>query len=370
MANEKKYLEFLDIPDGNGGSERWYSKDAEAQASIAKVASALGINPDDFVDLGLPSGTLWAKCNVGANAETGYGNYYMYGKGATQYSNGDTTYAGEENPLDAEHDTAVQVLGAPWHTPTKAQFEELVANTTFTWETDFLGSGIKGGKYTAANGNYVFFPAAGIYMNGVNPYAGLMGACYTSTPSGSNAYYFGCQSNGTGITDSRRDMGLSIRPVISKTILGLIEDSKLNPVNINTLTPSSTFHKNDIIGINGVIYRAKKDTANFPVVLVVEQGAFVVHTVNGKIAFVVSNPTINQDWEIFTDAAIEYWVESLNAALAAKQNAIADLEEIRSNSQNAIKATDEYVVNGVGYPVSALLQAVANLMSSTIVVKE
>lgn len=145
----------------------------------------------------------------------------------------------------------------------------------------------------------------------------------------------------------------------------------LYPVNVNTLTPSITFVKNAVIGINGVIYRAKQDTTHFPVVLVTQEGAFVVNTTaTGKIAFVTASQTIDTDWEVFTDAAIEYWVETLNAALAAKQDAIADLEAIRANAQNAVKATDEYTVDGVGYPVSVLLQSVANLMSKTIVVDE
>ena len=150
----------------------------------------------------------------------------------------------------------------------------------------------------------------------------------------------------------------------------LSDEELLHPVNVNTLTPSSTFVKNAIIGINGVIYRAKQATTHFPVLLVTEGNAFVVNTVNGKISFVEADPTIHQDWEVFTDAAIEYWVESLNAALAAKQDAIADLEAIRTNAQNAIKATDQYTVGAVTYPVSALLQTVANFMSKTIVVNE
>lgn len=145
------------------------------------------------------------------------------------------------------------------------------------------------------------------------------------------------------------------------------DEYSLHPVNVDTLTPSSTFVKNAIIGINGVIYRSKQATSNFPVVLTTESGAFVTHTVNGKIAFVVSDPTIHQDWEVFTDAAIEYWVESLNTALAAKQDAISDLEAIRSNAQAAIKPTDQYSVDNVTYSVNDLLQAVANLMSKTLV---
>lgn len=142
----------------------------------------------------------------------------------------------------------------------------------------------------------------------------------------------------------------------------------LHPMSVASLTPSSTFVKNAVIGINGVLYRSTAATSNLPCTLVVQDGAFVTHSVNGKIAFVVSNATPNTDWEIFTDASIEYWVESINAALAAKQDAINDLANIRSKANSAVQPTDKYTINGQEYTVSDLLQAVASLMPKTVVV--
>ena len=91
----------------------------------------------DYVDLGLPTGTKWAKMNIGALSETDYGNYYQYGKGADQYAatSGQSNYSGTERPLDSSVDTAVQVWGGQWHMPTLAQFIELTANTTYEWTT-------------------------------------------------------------------------------------------------------------------------------------------------------------------------------------------------------------------------------------------
>jgi hypothetical protein len=142
----------------------------------------------------------------------------------------------------------------------------------------------------------------------------------------------------------------------------------LHPVNVASLTPSSTFLKNAVIGINGVLYRSTKDTSNLPCTLVVQDGAFVTYTVNGKIAFVTSNATPNTDWEIFTDASIEYWVESINTALAAKQDAINDLATIRSKATSAVQPTDTYTVNGQQYTVAEMLQALATLMPKTVIV--
>jgi len=141
----------------------------------------------------------------------------------------------------------------------------------------------------------------------------------------------------------------------------------LYPVNINNLTPSSTFRKNAVIGINGVLYRATKATSNMPCTMVTQDGAFVTHTVNGKKAFVVSNGAANTDWEVFTDASIEYWINSINTALSAKQDTISDLATIRSNATNAVQPTDKFTYNGTQYTVSELLQAVAQIMAKTIV---
>ena len=66
----------------------------------------------EVVDLGLPSGLLWATCNIGANNELSYGNYYMYGKGAQTYDSSDSAYEGTEKPLASSADTATQVMGS------------------------------------------------------------------------------------------------------------------------------------------------------------------------------------------------------------------------------------------------------------------
>ena len=133
-------------------------------------------------------------------------------------------------------------------------------------------------------------------------------------------------------------------------------EAGLHPVDISTLTPNSTFQEYSVVGINGVLYRATRATSNLPCSMVIENGAFVTHTVNGKIAFVVSNPSPNTDWEVISDASIEYWVESINASTA-------DLSTIRSKANAAVKPTDTVTVNGVDYTVSQLLSEMAKLMN-------
>ena len=170
-------------------------------------------NGHEHVDLGLPSGTLWATMNVGASSETDYGNYYMYGKGATQYNSSDTPYTGTENPLDSSVDTAVQVWGGSWHMPTRAQMQELITNTTYRWVNDYKGSGINGSTFTATNGAVLFFPAAGYWDYG--SYEDTSGGNYwSSSPNGSNNAYYLNFKYGYGVYDDDRAYGYSVRGVI------------------------------------------------------------------------------------------------------------------------------------------------------------
>lgn len=170
----------------------------------------------ETVDLGLPSGTLWAKYNVGATSETEYGNYYQYGKGADDYSvtSGQSDYSGTEDPLATSADTAAQVWGTNWHIPTQAQLKELTANTTYEWTTI---NGVNGAKFTAQNGNYIFIPAAGYYYNDSVFDAGVCGHYWGSSPGGSNkAYHLFFSNNiyGKGVYNVDRNSGYSVRPVI------------------------------------------------------------------------------------------------------------------------------------------------------------
>ena len=170
-------------------------------------------NGHAYVDLGLPSGTKWATMNVGATSETDYGNYYQYGKGAAQYAatSGDSDYSGTEDPLDSSVDTAVQVWGGSWHMPTRAQMQELTANTTYQWTTI---NGVNGGKFTATNGNYVFFPAAGYWNDGSQYGVGNNGSYWGSSPNGSKAYSLNFSNGFKDVSNDNRKYGYSVRPVV------------------------------------------------------------------------------------------------------------------------------------------------------------
>ena len=170
-----------------------------------------------YVDLGLPSGTKWATMNVGATSETDYGNYYQYGKGAAQYAatSGDSDYSGTEDPLDSSVDTAVQVWGGSWHMPTSVQMQELTANTTYKFVTNYKGSGINGGTFTATNGAVLFLPAAGFWSNGNPKSVGNFGGYWGSSPHGSSyAYGLYFYDGSKDVYEDPRKSGYSVRGVV------------------------------------------------------------------------------------------------------------------------------------------------------------
>lgn len=217
---KEKYMALADFQTlWDDKLKPWINGQKADKTDVNALADAIGIDTDyEFVDLGLPSGTLWAKCNIGATVETDYGNYYMYGKGATQYVNGDTPYAGTENPLAAEADTATQVMGEGWHMPTKAQFEELFDETNKKFTSI---NGVRGVKFTNKTDatKYIFIPASGFIENGETKTAGEQSFCWTSTPRNSANAYRMLYSNARGIiSDTARTIGIPVRPVCDSSL--------------------------------------------------------------------------------------------------------------------------------------------------------
>lgn len=143
----------------------------ENEPTVSHVIESNGVEfkePDpycghEYVDLGLPSGTKWAKTNIGASSETEYGIYYDYGKGKRDYimTSGETAYTGTENPLASSADTATLLWGSKWHIPTRVQFQELTANTN----CELLSNGY---KFINKNDSskYIILPYSGYYQRG------------------------------------------------------------------------------------------------------------------------------------------------------------------------------------------------------------
>ena len=203
-------------------------------------------NGHEYVDLGLPSGTLWATCNVGAATPEGYGDYFAWGEttpkttynwSTYKYCNGDwafnqlTKYCYNSSygyngftdnliilqPID---DAAMANWGNGWCMPTKEQWQELRDNTTRTWTTQ---NGVNGRLFTANNGRSLFLPASGFrYDSSLNNngndghyWSSSLGSDYSGVAW--NLYFNSTNNNGvvTNFSNygSRRDYGFTVRAV-------------------------------------------------------------------------------------------------------------------------------------------------------------
>ena len=168
----------------------------------------------EYVDLGLKSGTLWAKCNIGATSETDYGVFFSWGETSGisgslvgKYSNENYSWASYEhcdgtyntltkyntstsygeNPdnittLESVDDAATQIMGSDWRMPTKAEFDELLSGTTNEWITI---NGVSGRKFTSKTdtSKYIFIPAAGYCSDGLVYSVGFNGSVWSSSLS-------------------------------------------------------------------------------------------------------------------------------------------------------------------------------------------
>ncbi len=123
------------------------------------------------IDLGLPSGTKWACCNVGAVLPTDYGGYYAWGETQIkdEYSWESYKYGQLNNfTVDigtdiagTQYDVARVRWGGAWQMPSLRQMEELTEVCSYTWTTV---DGVQGGLLTGPSGKSLFFPAN--YING------------------------------------------------------------------------------------------------------------------------------------------------------------------------------------------------------------
>ena len=135
---------------------------------IKPSATSGTVNGHEWVDLGLPSGTKWATCNLGASTSSGYGSYYAWGEIATKSSYSNCKTYGKNMPDiagDSRYDAASANWGANWKMPTKAQIDELLDNRYCVWEWTKV-NGTNGYKVTSKeNGSSIFLPAAGYRDN-------------------------------------------------------------------------------------------------------------------------------------------------------------------------------------------------------------
>ena len=244
LLSEDASLINLDAADTN----------KDGNISISDISSLLdyllaGSWPDEpvtppeghtYVDLGLPSGTLWATCNVGASRPEEYGDYFAWGeitpknegfyswsnykwcegsyKKLTKYCT-NSSYGRFDNKsiLEPEDDAAYMNWGPSWRMPTYDQTDELKDWCTWTWTTL---NGVNGALATGPNGNTIFLPAGSEWMENYPPSVGGGGVFWTRNlyyPNNPSTAYCGVYTSTFGghlsFSNSSRERGKNIRPV-------------------------------------------------------------------------------------------------------------------------------------------------------------
>ena len=178
------------------------------------------IGGHQWVDLGLPSGTRWATCNVDAASSSQPGKHYSWGEVVTKtsYTGANTKYYKKDVADfsgDKASDVATAKWGAGWRTPTQKEFSELVDNCDW----DYVQ---KGGRWGAElkshkNGKSIFLPATGSREGTTLDEPNGCGLYWTSTPlrdnmnTGAHNYHFGAPLGEMGVAE--RYYGFAIRPV-------------------------------------------------------------------------------------------------------------------------------------------------------------
>ena len=187
----------------------------------------------EYVDLGLPSGTLWATSNVNPGFFWELANYYAWGEttNKTGFSwknykwseagvytlmkyNTDSTYGATDNKtvLDLEDDAAHANWGGDWRMPTYEEMKELKEKCTWTWMDNY-----KGFIVTGPNGKNIFLPASGHFQMDIY-LAGTVGYYWSGSLNSSNprsAYYLYFSRSGVYVDSEKRCYGHSVRPVCS-----------------------------------------------------------------------------------------------------------------------------------------------------------
>ncbi|MBO7652929.1 MAG: InlB B-repeat-containing protein [Bacteroidales bacterium] len=199
------------------------------------------LNGHEWVDLGLPSGTKWATCNVGATTPEGYGNYYAWGETESKdtYSWGNYKYSAEGasyqdakltkycnvaqhgnngftdalTTLESIDDAATVNWGVGWRMPTGEEMNELLNNCTHECITQ---NSVYGVKFTGSNGNSIFLPAAGNRYDSEFYDASFGGSFWSSSLYSGNsgrAWFLTFYSGYCGMDYYYRNSGMTVRPV-------------------------------------------------------------------------------------------------------------------------------------------------------------
>ena len=229
------------VEDGN-------KSEADALAEIAKkleelkAAGGTTTEVKDYVDLGLPSGLMWRKYNLGANSEYEAGNYYAWAETSPkQEYNWDTyKYCVQINAigrysytkynkrdkltvLQPEDDAATANLGNNYRTPTREEWKELLNKCN--WEVvtktnkNYMNPVVDYWKVTGPNGKFIILPSTGYYAGSIkNERWTIYLSATIANPTNAKtlAWDFTYTKKQPSIYDNGRIHGYPVRPVYIK----------------------------------------------------------------------------------------------------------------------------------------------------------
>ena len=211
--------------------------DKEAMAEVAKKIKELELNAGvgvpketmEYVDLGLPSGIMWAKCDLGASSPERYGDEYSWGETWTKWTTDYyyftdivegqyTKYDSRDKRffLEKEDDVAYLRLGEGWRYPTWNEVQELYDNCTVTASTLNGWPGVM--FVSKINNNYIFF---GYRTKGLAGSLRWTSAVVESNPTLAKCLSFERKTNKIDVSryDNERKYRIPIRPVYVKRAL-------------------------------------------------------------------------------------------------------------------------------------------------------
>ena len=187
----------------------------------------------------------------------------------------------------------------------KADKSATVSNVTYDASTRYLKKTINGTESTIIAASTIVKDGGVTLASGTNNGTLKLTVGGTATDNiavkglGGAAY--------KNVTDEITDSSILLVPYAG-AVKDYVDDRIVIPVDVNILTPSSTFVKGNVIGINSIFYYCTQDTTNFPVILASQGDEFVYNEKDGHKCFVVTDATIQTGWEQWCDDFVEYWL--------------------------------------------------------------
>ena len=231
LLDEKVAIDYEYDQDGNCISQVIHTPDTTYVVPLDAVVSVSFVDEEDMhphaVDLGLPSGTKWASCNIGASAPEVVGDFYAWGENFTKDNYWWWTYTFFDNETydvtdigddicGTEYDVSRSKWGAQWQLPSLVDVQELISQCS---KNLVIVEGVGGIQFTGPNGNTIFLPLGGSYIEETISNPGMVGEYWTGTIStydeGLSKILF-LYSGSAYTAQSQMCIGRNVRPVIQK----------------------------------------------------------------------------------------------------------------------------------------------------------